>query len=632
MDDVQELAINLSQRSFQVLEGLPTEVAILTADLRIAYMNEKLRELVGTENLGEKCYEVYQENLDKCKECSLSQLPTEGETEQAVCEGALGDKVVKFIHKTIKVDDELFVLEVWDDITKQRKAQDKLSWLASFPEKTPTPVLEWDERLNVTYQNPAAKEFSAQGSSSTHPLTPGDLDSIVDDLRKGEEDSKFRELNVGDKSFVEHIYLLPDEGVIRAYAYDITPRKEIEAKFHRSRRDLVLLTHCNQLLIRATDEEKLLEEICEAIVQIGGYCFAWVGYAEEDQEKTVKPVAQSGFSRGYLEEVKITWSGEETGQGPMGEAIREGQPSRARSIMSDSNFSPWRRKAVNRGYASSMALPLNYEDTTYGALGVYSTEPDAFEEREVELLRELADDLAFGIHAIRERERRRSYEQELQDLSKHLLDAHEEERNRISRELHDELGQLSTSIILALSNLKQEEFSQESAGWKEVEEVIGLVDRLDEKVRDLAVDLRPPALEELGLNCALKSDLAEIEKSQGVSTQLRADENVESILEPEDQVHLYRVAQEAINNALKHGDPGNISVLLRERADGVSLTLKDDGVGFDLEQLAEGEDSQQRLGLISMRERIYSMGGSIEIESSPGQGTTISVEIPIERS
>ena len=157
MTDTQTPDLDLAEYSFEVLEQLPTEAALLTRDLRIVYMNNMMREVVGTENLGKKCYKVYQENLDKCKECPLREPIPNGDTVWAVCEGALGDRVIKFMHKALEIDGTEYVLEVWDDITEQREAQQQLTWLASFAEKNPTPILEWDEKLNLTYQNPAAE-------------------------------------------------------------------------------------------------------------------------------------------------------------------------------------------------------------------------------------------------------------------------------------------------------------------------------------------------------------------------------------------------------------------------------------------------------------------------------------------
>ena len=633
MTRAQSIEIELPDYPFEIFDRLPIEAALLTTDLRIAYMNTALTNTIGEESLGRKCYKVYQENLDKCKECPLSRPVPKGEKYQAICEGALGDKVIKFIHKAVEIDGHPYILEIWDDITEQRRAQKKLSWLASFAEKTPTPILEWDEDLNLTYQNPAAKKMEPPEDSESHPLAPENLDFLVRTLKNEKERSTFQELEFGGKVYIEYLYALPEESVVRAYAYDITSRREAEKKFRRSQRDLILLTRCNQLLVRATDEEELLEDICKTIVQDGGYCFAWVGYAEDNEEKTVRPVAKSGEEQGYLDDVQITWSEDnETGQGPTGQAIRSGNPSFAKSIPEDSSFEPWREDAVNRGYSSSIALPLQYDGQTYGALNIYATAPDAFEDRDIHLLTDLADDLAFGIYSLREQERRKATEEELEDLSKHLIEAREEERTRISRELHDEMGQLSTSTIIALSNLEEMDPIKDNLSTRdEVEEIIEMVENLDEKVRNLAVGLRPPALEELGLVSTLKADLNDINHRDGIQTKLEVDEDVESLLEDEEKVHIYRVIQEGLTNAIRHGNPTRLHVKLTRGEDSILLQVEDDGVGFDPDALVSNGKSQERLGLIGLRERIYALSGNLEINSSPESGTTISAEVPITK-
>ncbi|HID56126.1 TPA: GAF domain-containing protein, partial [Candidatus Poribacteria bacterium] len=159
----------------------------------------------------------------------------------------------------------------------------------------------------------------------------------------------------------------------------------------RANRSWKMLSECNQALIWASDESNLLDEICRIVVETGGYRMAWIGYAEHDGEKTVKPMAQKGFDDGYLESVKITWDESETGRGPTGTAIRTGAPCLIRDILHDPSYRPWRSEAIRRGYQSSIALPLIAEERVLGTLNIYATEPDAFDEDEVALLMRLAD-------------------------------------------------------------------------------------------------------------------------------------------------------------------------------------------------------------------------------------------------
>ncbi len=211
---------------------------------------------------------------------------------------------------------------------------------------------------------------------------------------------------------------------------DITDRKKAEEELQRLNRALRTLSECNQALVRAPDEASLVAEICRILIETGGYRMAWIGFAEQDEAKTVRPVAQAGFEEDYLNTVNITWADTEDGRGPTGTAIRTGHPVIARNIPTDCSFDPWREAALQRGYASLIALPLKRDDHVLGALNVYAAEPAAFDDEEVRLLSELADDLAYGITALRmrdERERaeseRRAADQRLVDIIEFLPDA-----------------------------------------------------------------------------------------------------------------------------------------------------------------------------------------------------------------
>ena len=205
-------------------------------------------------------------------------------------------------------------------------------------------------------------------------------------------------------------------------ARDITENKRREAQFQRLNRTLTALTRSSEAMLRATEEAAYLQTVCEIIEENCGHAMVWIGYAENDIGKTVRPVAYSGFDAGYLETLKITWTDTERGCGPTGTAIRSGRTSTCRSMLTDPLFAPWREEALKRGYASSIALPLNTEERCFGAITIYSSQPNAFTEEEVMLLTELADNLAYGIMALRLRIERARVEESLRK-SQSLLDA-----------------------------------------------------------------------------------------------------------------------------------------------------------------------------------------------------------------
>ena len=192
-------------------------------------------------------------------------------------------------------------------------------------------------------------------------------------------------------------------------------REQAEEALRRLNRTLRTITECNQAVVRAASESELLQAICRIVVERGGYKMAWVGFAEADEARTVRPVAHTGVEEGYLDALHITYADSELGRGPTGTAIREGQACACRDILSDPCFTPWRDEALRRGYGSSIALPLLGDGKTFGALNIYSARTDAFDVEEQSLLTELANDLAYGITALRTRAERERAEAALRE-------------------------------------------------------------------------------------------------------------------------------------------------------------------------------------------------------------------------
>jgi PAS domain S-box-containing protein len=193
----------------------------------------------------------------------------------------------------------------------------------------------------------------------------------------------------------------------RGTVQDITTHHDEAELGRRISRARTALSECNRALTRATDEQELLDAICRIAVGLAGYSLAWVGFAEDDERKTVRPVARYGEAAPYLDEISVTWGDDALGRGPTGTAIRTGRVRLARGLVVEPSYELWHATAARHGLASSLALPLLKDDVAFGAFMVYAPEPDAFGDTETEMLVELADDLAFGIRTLRERSERR---------------------------------------------------------------------------------------------------------------------------------------------------------------------------------------------------------------------------------
>jgi two-component system cell cycle sensor histidine kinase/response regulator CckA len=175
----------------------------------------------------------------------------------------------------------------------------------------------------------------------------------------------------------------------------------ITTELRRLKRALRALSSCNRALAHATREQELLDLICDIMVRLGGYRMAGIAFAENDAEKTVRPMARAGYDSGYLNNIQIHWSDTPAGRGPAGTAIRENRICVVTDTATDPNFEPWREAAEKRGYAAMIALPLRAGGAAFGVLAMYSEQSGSFESSEVELLGEIADSLAYGIAAIR---------------------------------------------------------------------------------------------------------------------------------------------------------------------------------------------------------------------------------------
>jgi two-component system sensor histidine kinase UhpB len=202
---------------------------------------------------------------------------------------------------------------------------------------------------------------------------------------------------------------------------------------------------------------------------------------------------------------------------------------------------------------------------------------------------------------------------ERRDSARRALSAQESERRRIARELHDEVGQVLTAVLLQLDRL-QRELDERQRG--EVQEAREAVRASLEDVRAIASRLRPEALDDLGLSAALAALTNEVARHAGVHVE-RSLATVEPPLLPEEELVVYRVAQEALTNAVRHGHARRVSLTLASRARAVELTVRDDGAGFEVDAAADGA------GLRGMRERAVLIDAELDVTSRPGQGTIV---------
>lgn len=185
---------------------------------------------------------------------------------------------------------------------------------------------------------------------------------------------------------------------------DITNRKKKELEIQRINRILNALGKSSKAMMHSQNEMQFINEACKILVEDCGHALVWIGYTEDDENKTVRPIAHYGFDDGYTEKLKVSWGDNEYAAGPTGMSIKTGKAVMSRHIVSDPVFQPWRNEALNRGFNSSISLPFLSEGKAFGVLTLYSRESNSFSPDEVELLTSLANDITFGIKTFRLKE------------------------------------------------------------------------------------------------------------------------------------------------------------------------------------------------------------------------------------
>jgi PAS domain S-box-containing protein len=299
------------------------------------------------------------------------------------------------------------------------------------------------------------------------------------------------------------------------------------------------------------------------------------------------------------------------------------------------------RKDGTRFYVSGVLTPLH--DTDGAVIGYVKIARDLTQQRRAEeelrraneelevRVRERTFELAKVNESLRDEiSERIQTERDRVRLLRQIVRAQEDERRRIAREIHDQVGQQMTALRLNLAAIDQG-YGGDGEVREKLEQTKAIAERLDADVDFLAWELRPAALDDIGVAEAMGSFVRQWSRYSGVEAQFHTTGLDTERLSPEAETNLYRIMQEALNNTLKYAQASRVDVLLERRGNQVVLIVEDNGAGFDPNEEIGGED-HKGLGLIGMRERAALVGGTLQIESKPNKGTTIFVRVPAQFS
>jgi PAS domain S-box-containing protein len=280
----------------------------------------------------------------------------------------------------------------------------------------------------------------------------------------------------------------------------------------------------------------------------------------------------------------------------------------------------------SEGLKRFLSVPLRHKRELIGALSLWSNNDDAFGEKYIPLAQEIANSITIAIWHARLLESLNQQQEQLRMILKRLSEAEEIERRRVARTLHDRVGQNLTALGLNLNVIR----TQLGMGIPQqvderIDDSLRLVEVMAERIRRVTADLRPPMLEDYGLGSALEWYARQSSQRAGIDIKVDAEESNPQ-LAPEVENALFRIAQEAVTNAIKHAQASQAEITLRAASPLTRMEVKDNGIGFDPSKTSS-LDHKHGLGLLSMQERAQSVGGECFVESNPNRGTRVIVEV-----
>ena len=400
---------------------------------------------------------------------------------------------------------------------------------------------------------------------------------------------------------------------------DINDRKTVEVELARRNRELAAANRIRDIFDTETEDPKILEGVLDAMLVNSESLLACVCVVDEESREIVL-MATRNVPADFAGKFMHT----QVDETAAARVIEEGKVI----VLEDVGGHPRdRADAIRRlGVLQTVVFPVSIRDKTIAIYMIGYGKERSLEPRMIRYFEIIRSQVALQFERRELLADRKWHEKELKDLTVSLIGLLEKERNMMALKLHDELGQELVAVNGEILFLENQLESCENKPKETLAKIKGQLKELTRNVRKMSYSIHPAVLEDLGLRPALRSYIDEFIESDGLHVEL-VTTGFDGKLIGDEALAMYRVAQEALTNVLRHAEARNITVRIIRGYPDLILTIEDDGRGFT----PGGEESRGKgLGIINMRERLEGMGGRFRIYSAPGRGTRIRASIPME--
>ncbi len=498
------------------------------------------------------------DNIDREVEASVAEVAAFGQADDTYIYSRQDSGPFVLHSRAAKSEDHKGVVSI---------GLDRLPWISNIiAEGVPTKV-----RLNEAGSPDSARDRRLLRDAGVASL-------VVVPLRVASRSIGFLGIESNDhNSMIWPDEDLPGLAVLQDFLANALERKRIASDLQMANRVLHAVSQCNDALIRATDEGELLRDVCQIVVETGDYAMAWVGYALNDDTKSIVPQAQWGGIEGFAAGLHLTWADGAMGRGPAGVAVRTRKAVSIQDTSTDPILGP-DSPPFQHGLLSAVAVPMFYGDEIAGVMGVYDRDPGTFNPPEVVILQRFANDLAYGIAALRARDRQRAAEEQLRDL----LRSKDELIASIAHELRTPL----TAVVGFAEMLRNDDGTLEAEAK---EEMLRLVADQGMDLKNIVDDLLVAAKVEAGtlkvarVRVDVRAQAAQVLEAwdSDLSTKVEVRGAAQSALA--DPARVRQILRNLFTNAVRYGGD-RISVTIGHDEENVFVRVEDDGTGVPEEE------------------------------------------------